>query len=95
MGVYLNPGNDAFRMAINDDIYIDKTELIKQTNDRLGKRNRYICVSRPRRFGKSMAAEMHMKVEAVRHMLIATTEKQERYFFSASALAKDRLLFGI
>lgn len=58
MGVYLNPGNAAFRMAINDDIYIDKTELIKQTNHRLGKRNRYICVSRPRRFGKSMAAEM-------------------------------------
>ena len=58
MGVYLNPGNDAFRMAINDDIYIDKTELIKQSNHRLGKRNRYICVSRPRRFGKSMAAEM-------------------------------------
>lgn len=58
MGVYLNPGNDAFRMAINDDIYIDKTELIKQTNHRLGKRNRYICVSRPRRFGKSMTAEM-------------------------------------
>ena len=58
MGVYLNPGNDAFRMAINDDIYIDKTELIKLTNHRLGKRNRYICVSRPRRFGKSMAAEM-------------------------------------
>ena len=58
MGVYLNPGNDAFRMAINDDIYIDKTELIKLTNHRLGKRNRYICVSRPRRFGKSMAADM-------------------------------------
>ena len=58
MGVYLNPGNAAFKMAINDDIYIDKTELIKQTSYRLGKRNRYICVSRPRRFGKSMAAEM-------------------------------------
>ena len=58
MGVYLNPGNDAFVLAVNDDIYIDKTELIEKTNHRIGKRNRYLCVSRPRRFGKSMAAEM-------------------------------------
>ena len=58
MGVYLNPGNDAFRMAIDDDIYVDKTELLTKTNHQIGKRNRYICVSRPRRFGKSMAAEM-------------------------------------
>ncbi len=58
MGVYLNPGNGAFTLAVNDDIYIDKTELITKTNHRLGKRNRYLCVSRPRRFGKSMTAEM-------------------------------------
>lgn len=28
MGIYLNPGNDAFRMALNDDIYVDKSGLI-------------------------------------------------------------------
>ena len=43
---------------MNDDIYVDKTGLIEYTNNRIGKRNRYVCVSRPRRFGKSMAAEM-------------------------------------
>lgn len=58
MGVYLNPGNDAFVMALRDDIYVDKTELIVHTNHRIGKRNRFVCISRPRRFGKSMAAEM-------------------------------------
>ncbi|MDD7641443.1 MAG: AAA family ATPase [bacterium] len=58
MGVYLNPGNDGFRLSVNDDIYVDKTELIAHTNHRIGKRNRYICISRPRRFGKTMAAEM-------------------------------------
>lgn len=58
MGVYLNPGNDAFALSVNDDIYVDKTGLIEYTNKRIGKRNRYVCVSRPRRFGKSMAAEM-------------------------------------
>lgn len=58
MGLYLNPGNDAFQIAVNDDIYKDKSELIAFTNQRLNKNKRYICVSRPRRFGKSMAASM-------------------------------------
>ena len=58
MGVYLNPGNDAFRMSVNDDIYVDKTGLISFVNSRIDKNKRFICVSRPRRFGKSMAAQM-------------------------------------
>lgn len=58
MGVYLNPGNDAFQMSVNDDIYIDKSGMIAFVNGRIGKRKRFISVSRPRRFGKSMAAEM-------------------------------------
>ncbi len=58
MGIYLNPGNDAFRLAVNNKIYVDKSELIDFVNDRIGRRDRYICVSRPRRFGKSMTAEM-------------------------------------
>ena len=58
MGIYVNPGNKEFRLSVNDDIYIDKTDLIRHTNARLGKASRYLCVSRPRRFGKSMAADM-------------------------------------
>lgn len=58
MGIYLNPGNDAFRISVNDDIYVDKSGLISFVNSRIDKRKRFICVSRPRRFGKSMAAEM-------------------------------------
>ena len=58
MGIYLNPGNDAFRISVNDDIYVDKSGLISFVNSRINKRKRFICVSRPRRFGKSMAAEM-------------------------------------
>ena len=38
--------------------YIDKTELISYTNKKLNTEQGYICVSRPRRFGKSMAANM-------------------------------------
>lgn len=58
MGIYVNPDNREFCRAVNDDIYIDKTELIAYTNSRLGKASRYLCVSRPRRFGKTMAADM-------------------------------------
>ena len=58
MGIYLNPGNVSFCKAINNDIYVDKTNLIAYTNSRIDKTDCFICVSRPRRFGKSMAADM-------------------------------------
>lgn len=58
MNIYVNPGNASFQRALNSDIYIDKTGLITAVNTRIGKNNCYLCVSRPRRFGKSMAADM-------------------------------------
>lgn len=58
MGIYLNPGNIDFQEALNAEIYVDKTELIKHTNKKIRTTNKYISVSRPRRFGKSMAANM-------------------------------------
>lgn len=58
MGIYVNPGNTSFKKAVNSKIYIDKTELIAAVNDRVGTSDCYLCVSRPRRFGKSMAADM-------------------------------------
>lgn len=58
MGIYLNPGNESFQRALRSRIYVDKTELISYTNSVLGTEQANICVSRPRRFGKSMAANM-------------------------------------
>ena len=58
MGVYLNPGNDKFYKAINSEIYVDKTELIQYTNRVFNTMQQNVCVSRPRRFGKSMTANM-------------------------------------
>lgn len=58
MGIYLNPGNDGFRESIRSEIYVDKTGLIACTNGLLGTEEKYVCVSRPRRFGKSMALKM-------------------------------------
>ncbi len=58
MGKYLNPSNRGFQIARYSEIYVDKTGLISYTNRVLDTEQRYICVSRPRRFGKSMTAEM-------------------------------------
>lgn len=58
MGKYLNPSNKGFKIARNSKIYVDKTGLIKHTNSVLDTEQRFICVSRPRRFGKTMAAQM-------------------------------------
>ena len=58
MGVYLNPGNEGFQIALNSEIYVDKTGLIRYTNSVINSGQRNICVSRPRRFGKSMAVDM-------------------------------------
>ena len=58
MGVYLNPRNDAFLESVRSEIYVDKTEMISYVNGVLGTEQKFICVSRPRRFGKSMTAKM-------------------------------------
>ena len=58
MGNYLNPGNDMFYKMVHSEIYVDKTGLIGYCNRVINTMQRYICVSRPRRFGKSMAANM-------------------------------------
>jgi len=58
MGIYLNPDHTDFQRSLNSEIYVDKTELIAYTNKKLNTEQCYICVSRPRRFGKSMAANM-------------------------------------
>lgn len=58
MGIYLNPGNVDFQKSLNSEIYVDKTELIKYTNKVINTEQQNVCISRPRRFGKSMAANM-------------------------------------
>ncbi len=57
MGQYLNIGNDGFR-TIRKGFYVDKTGLISFINGTLGTKRKLTCVSRPRRFGKSFAAQM-------------------------------------
>ena len=58
MGMFVNPDNSAFQVALNSEIYIDKSGLINYTNKVLNTLQGYICNSRPRRFGKSVTANM-------------------------------------
>ncbi len=58
MGIFVNPGNGAFQVAVNSEIYVDKTGLLTYTNKVMNTLQGYICNSRPRRFGKSIAANM-------------------------------------
>jgi hypothetical protein len=58
MGSYLDPGNEKYEMDINAEIYIDKTGMIQYCNKAIRTPQRYICMSRPRRFGKSVTANM-------------------------------------
>ncbi len=58
MGTYLNPGKAAYQIACNSEIFIDKSEMILYLNSVVNTSQRYVCVSRPRRFGKTMAADM-------------------------------------
>ena len=58
MSLFVNPDNSAFQAALNARIYVDKTELIQYTNSILESTEAFICNSRPRRFGKSITADM-------------------------------------
>ena len=57
MGTYLNPGNIRFAEILHSD-YINKTGLIRLVNSTIGTKKKLTCISRPRRFEKSYAAQM-------------------------------------
>ena len=57
MGTYVNPGNASF-MRISGPDYVDKSGLIALLNERIGGTESLVCISRPRRFGKTYSAKM-------------------------------------
>lgn len=60
MGNFVNRGNSSFASAKRSQIYIDKTGLLNYTNSVLDTEQRYLCVSKARRFGKTLTAGMLM-----------------------------------
>lgn len=57
MGSYINKGNDGFVSVCNSH-FVDKSMLIAHINAVLFTENRFLCVTRARRFGKSVAVKM-------------------------------------
>lgn len=60
MGMFLNSKSPYvdYRETVNDLYFVDKSMLLKELFPALGKKNRYFCITRPRRFGKSVMANM-------------------------------------
>ena len=58
MGIYLNPGNENFKETTKSNIYVDKTGMIRIMNQFMDSGNKYVCICRPRRFGKTIAGNM-------------------------------------
>lgn len=60
MGFYLNSMNplDSFTKEYNSPYYVDKSEMLADLADRILTSTNYVCVTRPRRFGKSVMANM-------------------------------------
>ena len=58
MGIYLNPNNDQYQELVNSTLMVDKSLLIEKINCRIKTKQKFVCVSRPRRFGKSTDANM-------------------------------------
>ena len=87
MGIYLNPGNYGFKEAVNSEIYVDKSLLIEYTNRIINTNMKNICVSRPRRFGKSTDANMLVAYyskgcdssQIFNHLKISQTELYQKY----------------
>ena len=80
MGFYINAGNENLRMALNSQIFVDKSLILQKLCSLLNTQQRFICVSRPRRFGKT----------TVRDLMVAYFSKgcDSREMFSNLKIAK-------
>lgn len=58
MGFYVNPDEELLKMSFKSRIYVDKSMILHELNQVLNTEDRFVCVARPRRFGKTMAGNM-------------------------------------
>ena len=97
MNIYLNPSNVGFKETLAADIYVDKTMLISELNKFIDKGNKYVCVSRPRRFGKTIATNMLCAYyskgcdsrEMFKDLKISKADNYEKYLNKLNFIAID------
>ena len=59
MGIYLNPNSNKFISYLNNKIFVDKSSLLKIIDENIGSEDlKFMCVTRPRRFGKTLTLSM-------------------------------------
>ena len=60
MALYLNTDSsyEDFKMLVNGDYFVDKSGIIEKINKRINTKNRYLCITKPRRFGKKSVLNM-------------------------------------
>lgn len=60
MALYINTDSayKDFQMLCNDKYFVDKSLIIEKVNDRIHTKNRYLCITKPRRFGKTSVLNM-------------------------------------
>lgn len=56
--LYVNPGSALFDISVHSHVFVDKTQILSVLNRRIRDDSRFVCISRPRRFGKSVTADM-------------------------------------
>ena len=97
MGIYLNPSNAGFKKTLAGEIFVDKTMLISELNKFIDSGNQYVCVSRPRRFGKTIATNMMCAYyskgcdsrEMFSKMKISKAKNYEQYLNKLNFIAID------
>ena len=58
VGSYLNPPSARFEKLKQTKVFVDKTGIFEILNENINTENCFFCLSRPRRFGKSVTAQM-------------------------------------
>ncbi|MGL4849476.1 MAG: AAA family ATPase [Clostridium sp.] len=60
MSIYLNTNKplENYKKLLNADYFVDKSEIIEKLNKNINTTDGYICITRPRRFGKSSVVDM-------------------------------------
>ena len=93
MGTYLNPGKQSYQMAVNSAIFVDKSEMIQYLNTVINTQQRYVSVSRPRRFGKTMAAAIGVRDNTISRWELGGNMPKDQYSMQLAAFFKVSVLY--
>ena len=60
MAIYLNTNRnfENYKELYNEEYFVDKSKIISLINKKINTKSKYLCITRPRRFGKSSIVSM-------------------------------------